>query len=237
MGRVFGLFDSRAQAEAAAQRLLDAGVPLEALTVVTHDEHRAEAAVGDAGAGERDVIGQGALEGGVLGLLAGVGLAAVPTLGPALMFGAPLTAAAGAVLGAAAAPGHDLRVYAEGVRRGGTLVSAEVPDERAEAARDTLLAAGAVDIGARVAAWRAAGWAPSGNERPYDSFGLNWAESSKLGTGGGALAGAAAGAAVGAIAGAAAGASIGAVGDVAGEAFAPTRNHEQHETGEQPASL
>lgn len=242
MARVFGLFDSRAQAGDAAQRLLDAGVPLEALTVVAHDERRAEAAVGEAGVGEGDVTGQGAAQGGVLGLLAGIGLAAVPMLGPALMFGAPLTAAAGAALGAAAGtaaePGLDPRVYAEGVRRGGTLVSAEVPDDRAEAVRDALLAAGAVDIGARAAEWRAAGWTPSADEGPYDSFGLNWAESSKLGTGGGAIAGAVTGAAVGAIggpvgaalgaiAGAAAGAGVGAIGDAAGEAFAPTRAHEQ----------
>ncbi|MEN9934710.1 MAG: hypothetical protein RLZZ387_1289 [Chloroflexota bacterium] len=235
MARVFGLFDTRAQAEDAAQRLIDAGVPLEALTVVARDERQAEAAVGDAVAGApASATAQGAMEGGVMGLLAGVSLAAVPALGPVLMFGAPLTAAAGAVLGgatgAAMDPATDTRVYAEGVRRGGTFVSADVPDERAEPVRDVMLEAGAVDIHSRMAQWRGEGWTlDESASEPYDAFGAHWSESSKIGTAGGTLAGAAAGAAAGAIggplgvvlggiAGAAAGAGIGAIGDYAGEA-------------------
>ena len=79
MTRIFGLFDTRAQAEDAAQRLLDAGVPPDALTIVAHDERRA--AVGAADQDQEMRVAEGAATGGVLGLLAGIGLVALPALG------------------------------------------------------------------------------------------------------------------------------------------------------------
>ncbi|MFO7167133.1 MAG: general stress protein [Chloroflexota bacterium] len=252
MTRIFGLFDTRAQAEDAAQRLLDAGVPPDALTIVAHDERRA--AVGAADQDQEMRVAEGAATGGVLGLLAGIGLVALPALGPALVFGAPLTAAAGAVLGGATGatpgvvdPASDARIYAEGVRRGGTLVSAEIADERAAESQAILRDVGAVDIPTRMKSWQKEGWTPpEAPAEPYDAFGEYWSESSKLGTGGGTLAGAATGAAIGAmggpvgaliggIAGAAAGGSIGALGDYAGEAAQREREKKEEQDGEEHA--
>jgi uncharacterized protein (TIGR02271 family) len=49
--------------------------------------------------------------------------------------------------------------YQEAVRRGGALLSVDVDDESSvERVRETLYAAGAVDINSRVAAWRTAGY-------------------------------------------------------------------------------
>jgi uncharacterized protein (TIGR02271 family) len=55
-------------------------------------------------------------------------------------------------------PEEDRATYAEGVRRGGILVSVEVPEERLNDAAAALEDAGAVDLDAREAEWRASGW-------------------------------------------------------------------------------
>ncbi|HEV7264807.1 MAG TPA: YsnF/AvaK domain-containing protein [Falsiroseomonas sp.] len=56
-------------------------------------------------------------------------------------------------------PHEDRTTYAEGLRRGGTMVSAEVEDHQVDAAADALEAAGAVDLDTREAEWRREGWA------------------------------------------------------------------------------
>src|SRR6201988_4752355 len=83
--------------------------------------------------------GIGAGIGGTAGLLAGLGLLAIPGLGPvvaagwlaATAVGAAAGAATGGIIGALTEAGvseEDAHTYAEGVRRGGTLVSARVPE-------------------------------------------------------------------------------------------------------------
>ena len=55
-------------------------------------------------------------------------------------------------------PEPEARSYAEGVRRGGTLVSVQAADDRADLAAEILERHGAVDIDRRTAEWRQAGW-------------------------------------------------------------------------------
>lgn len=112
--------------------------------------------------------GIGAAAGGIAGLLAGLGLLAIPGLGPVVAAGwlASTAAVAGAggavggVVGALAESGtsrEDAQAYAEGVRRGGTLVSARVPE--ADAARyEAILDRSAVDMSQRSATYRGSGW-------------------------------------------------------------------------------
>ena len=94
------------------------------------------------GAGTGAGIGAGV--GGAAGLLAGLGLLAIPGVGPVVAAGWLVATAAGAVAGGltggivgaltqAGVSDEDAQLYAEGVRRGGTLVTARVAD--AEAAR------------------------------------------------------------------------------------------------------
>ena len=72
-------------------------------------------------------------------MLAGLGLLAIPGLGPVVAagwlastaLGAAVGGAAGGLIGALTAAGvskEDADIYAEGIRRGGTLVTARVPD-------------------------------------------------------------------------------------------------------------
>jgi hypothetical protein len=117
-----------------------------------------------AGAGS----GVGAAVGGVAGLLAGLGIMAIPGVGPVVaagwlvstLAGAAAGGAAGGVLGALTQAGvsnEDAEVYAEGLRRGGAVVSARVPDR--DAARlQAIMDNSAVNIGERAAAYRRAGW-------------------------------------------------------------------------------
>lgn len=122
----------------------------------------------------------GAVLGGVGGLLAGLGLLAIPGLGPvvaagwlaATVTGAGVGAAGGAatggIVGALKNSGEDdehAHVYAEGVSRGGTLVSVRTDDERASEAEAILSRHNAVDARGRGEEWRAAGWSGTYSER------------------------------------------------------------------------
>jgi hypothetical protein len=69
--------------------------------------------------------------------------------------------AAGGLLGAlanAGVPEEEAHVYAEGVRRGGTLVSVRAADDRADSIAAILRHADGVDIDARKANYIAEGW-------------------------------------------------------------------------------
>jgi hypothetical protein len=112
--------------------------------------------------------GIGATLGGAAGLLAGLGLLAIPGLGPvvaagwlaATAAGAAAGGATGGIIGALGESGigeDEAHVYAEGVRRGGTLVSARVPDSD-RVRLEGVLNRSAVNIRDRGAAYRKAGW-------------------------------------------------------------------------------
>lgn len=115
----------------------------------------------------------GAALGAAGGLLAGLGLLAIPGLGPIVAAGWLLStvtgagigaaggAATGGVVGALKNAGHtdeEAHVYSEGVRRGGTLVSARVPDNLASDAVVMFGGNKAVDAATRGTAYRESGW-------------------------------------------------------------------------------
>ena len=56
------------------------------------------------------------------------------------------------------APEEDRHTYAEGLRRGGHLLSARVPDGMEDRASDVLERSGAVDVDERAESWRQGGW-------------------------------------------------------------------------------
>jgi len=112
--------------------------------------------------------GIGAVLGGAAGLLAGLGVIAIPGIGPVVAAGWLIATGAGAVAGGAAGgivgaltqAGHskeDAHVYAEGVRRGGTLVTARVPDGQ-RTRYEAILDRSAINIRERGEAYRRAGW-------------------------------------------------------------------------------
>jgi hypothetical protein len=189
------LFDNFPDAQHAVIELERVGVPHGDISLVAHRSHESHVAgahvreprsftTGEASA--RDA-GIGGAAGGVIGAaggaLAGLGLMAIPGLGPVVAAGWLASTAVGAVVGGAvggAAGGiigaltnagvseEEAHVYAEGVRRGGTLVSAKVEDDRLAEAQSVLNATPYVDIAARGAAYRESGWARfDETARPY----------------------------------------------------------------------
>ena len=172
---VAALYDTYDSAVAAVNALEAAGIPHSDISIVSNNvdnqygKDRPAEAAKDAGKG----AGVGAVVGGVGGLLTGLGLLAIPGVGPVVAAGWLVATAAGAATGAvvggaagglvgsltgAGVPEHDAHFYAEGVRRGGTLVTARVEDARASTAREILQRFKSVDPAVRGAAYREGGW-------------------------------------------------------------------------------
>src|SRR3954468_15931834 len=143
------LYDNYTNAQNAVRGLEAAGVPHSDISVVANNSDnwfstdnkvdRDRDGVDDRAEGAGKGAGIGAGIGGAAGLLAGLGLLAIPGLGPVVAagwlastaVGAAAGAATGGIVGALTQAGisnEDAHSYAEGVRRGGTLVSARVPD-------------------------------------------------------------------------------------------------------------
>jgi hypothetical protein len=170
MKTISGLFDTYAEARRAVSALEDAGVT--DVSIVSPGEHASSEGTA-AGASI------GAAVGGVGGLLAGLGTFAIPGIGPVVgagwlattFIGAAAGGAAGGILGALTEAGIDedeAHVYAESIKRGGTLVSARVDETEAEAAEAILNQHGPVDIGSRRAEFEAGGW--SGFDDEYEQL-------------------------------------------------------------------
>ncbi|HTZ69186.1 MAG TPA: hypothetical protein VMB71_00910 [Acetobacteraceae bacterium] len=169
------LYDTREDAVATVNALEAAGMGHDEIsligggqqTVVAGDNTDSQAGKG-AGAG----AAAGGIIGGGVGLMAGVGSLAIPGLGPIVAAGWLLATLTGAGVGAAVGAGaggligalvkegvseEDANVYAEGVRRGGYLVTARVEDRRvAEAQR--ILSSRGVDVAERRSAYQREGW-------------------------------------------------------------------------------
>jgi hypothetical protein len=148
---VTALYDTYDDAVAATHALAEAGIPVSDMSIISSnaDNHHKTHAVEDA----RKGAGLGAVVGGVGGLLTGLGLMTIPGVGPVAAAGWLVASAAGAAGGAAVGgaagglvgslksagvPEQDANIYAEGVRRGGTLVAARVADAQAPSAREIL---------------------------------------------------------------------------------------------------
>jgi hypothetical protein len=180
---VTALYDTYDAAASAVDALEAAGIPHSDISIVSNNVDnrykgdRQSHAAEDAGKG----AGIGAAVGVVGGLLTGLGLLAIPGVGPVVAAGWLVSTAAGAVTGAvvggaagglvgaltgAGVPERDANFYAEGVRRGGTLVTARVGDERAAMAREILQRYKAVDPTLRSAAYRESGWTSFDPEAP-----------------------------------------------------------------------
>lgn len=164
------LFDDHATAEAAVRDLESAGFSDSDISLVRRQGDTAGTGkdTDTSGAGIGATIG--GVVGGGAGLLAGLGLMAIPGLGPvvaagwlvAALAGAGAGAAAGGLLGALTDAGvteEEAHVYAEGVRRGGSLVTVRVADEaRATQAEQLLSRHQSVNIAERGAQYRSTGW-------------------------------------------------------------------------------
>lgn len=192
---IVGLYDHLSQARAAVQDLVDEGFERENISLVANasaeqyaryfddegvyrtDLHDDELTSGEGAAAGASI---GAVIGGVGGLLMGLGLLAVPGVGPALaagpivstLVGAGIGAATGGIIGALVnhgVPEDEAGYYAEGVRRGGSLIMLTVDEDRVAEVEGIMNAHAPVDIEERVSSWRDEGFETYDPEaEPYD---------------------------------------------------------------------
>ena len=189
------LYDNYADAQRAVQGLEAAGVPHSDISIVANNSDnwfssskkvdRDGDGVDDRAEGAGKGAGIGAGLGGAAGLLAGLGLLAIPGLGPVVAagwlastaVGAAAGAATGGIVGALTEAGvskEEAPLYAEGVRRGGTLVSARVADSD-RARFDSILNQSSVNLRDRSAAWQKSGWKSFDPSRePYGAEEVRW---------------------------------------------------------------
>ena len=175
------LYDHLSDARGAVDDLVKAGITRDSINLVANDATRSyEGELSrptNSGATEHTAVtdnaGTGAtlgtVFGGLAGLLVGLGAFAIPGLGPivaagpivATITGAGAGAATGGILGGLTDLGvseTDAHTYAEGVRRGGTLVSVRLDDAQAPRISDILESHNPVDVESRGSSWAEAGW-------------------------------------------------------------------------------
>jgi hypothetical protein len=159
---VMGLVDSSGKAEQVVEELIKNGIDRKDIGMVSSEALR-EAATAAGGAT------RGMAYGTLAGLLLGVATLAIPGLGVALVAGPAvplLTTIAGAIAGgligalrAKGVPEDQAHFYAEGLRRGGTLIIVTArTDELATRTVEILKRNGAMDIDERAAQWKQQGW-------------------------------------------------------------------------------
>ena len=170
------LFDTYEHASQAVGELEASGIPHSDMSIVANNQGGLLPA-DETGSGVADEAGTGAgtgatvgtVLGGGAGLLAGLGMLAIPGIGPvvaagwlvATAVGAGVGAGAGGLLGSLVGAGveeSDAHVYAEGVRRGGTLVTARVDAGQRAAVESVMDRFSGVDASTRGDDYRAAGW-------------------------------------------------------------------------------
>ncbi|HEV2861250.1 MAG TPA: YsnF/AvaK domain-containing protein [Pyrinomonadaceae bacterium] len=173
---VVGLFDDRAAAQNAVRELVAEGFRRDEVSLVSkkpdgkgveveyvEEDGREQVEDMAKGAGTGAAIGAGAA------LLLSLTALSIPGIGPVLAAGPLAALIAGAGIGATAGgllsgltrlgvTDDDAHTYAEGLKRGGTLVTVNADNHYADLAVNVMRRLGAVEIDKRAAQWREDGW-------------------------------------------------------------------------------
>jgi len=161
------LYDSYGQAQRAVEALEQAGFSSSEVSLISR--YRDDNTLADDASGTATGATAGAVVGGGTGLLAALGVIAIPGIGPLVAAGVLATtlvgAAGGSVIGGLigaltdyGVSEEDAHVYSEAVRRGSSLVTVRTDDDRAAKADAILNAHTPVDVAQRRQAYTKAGW-------------------------------------------------------------------------------
>jgi hypothetical protein len=161
------LYDTYGDAQRAVEALETAGFSSSEVGMVSR--YRDDNTLADTPSGTATGAAAGAVVGGGTGLLAALGIIAIPGIGPLVAAGVLATTLAGAaggsvvggLLGAMTGYGiseDDAHLYSEAVRRGGSVVTVKTDDARAAKAEAILEANKPVNNRERRQAYTSAGW-------------------------------------------------------------------------------
>jgi hypothetical protein len=159
---VFGIYQTVNQAEAAVDRISAAGFSSNDISVLLPDSRSSKEFAHEkntkAPEGTTTGVTAGGIVGGALGLLAGIGVLAIPGLGPFIAAGPIMGALAGLGVGGAVGgivgalvgmgiPEYEAKRYEGRVKNGGVLLSVHCADsDEVSKAKDLLKHTGAEDI-------------------------------------------------------------------------------------------
>jgi hypothetical protein len=157
---IAGFFHSPTDGAAATNALVNAGFTRDQISLISRDpKDNQTPAIGPIEeTGAESEAGQDAWVGGIVGLAAGAIAIAIPGIGPLIAAG-PLAGAIGGMAVGAAAGGligllrdhgvsdEEAKFYAEGVKRGGSLVLVhDVTEDRENQARKVFDESGAIEV-------------------------------------------------------------------------------------------
>jgi hypothetical protein len=170
MTQVTHVYDNPSTARDVVSALEDAGFTSSEISIVRQKgDSVSTTTADDDNDGAKTGATIGLVAGTGAGLLASLGLIAIPGIGPLVAAGVLATtlatAAAGTITGGllgalvdyGVSPEH-ADIYAENVRRGGTLVSVKADGERLSEAEEIMQEYDPVDIGSRGETYRKDGW-------------------------------------------------------------------------------
>jgi len=182
---IVAIYDDYRFSSEAVKELVDRGFPRDNISLVTRNAGGAAGGVSvsetdtvadETGAGAGVGAGIGAALGGIGGLLVGLGALTIPGIGPVLaagplavalstLTGAGVGAVAGGVTGGLLGaliglgiPEEEAEYYAEGVRRGGVLLTVQADEQNTDEIIDILNRYNPIDIHERATSWRKQGW-------------------------------------------------------------------------------
>lgn len=183
---VVAIYDDFKSANQAVRDLVDNGFQRDNISIIANNSTtqtgttattgESNTVADETGAGAGVGAGIGAAIGGIGGLLVGLGALTIPGIGPVIaagplavalstLTGAGVGAVAGGVTGGLLGaliglgiPEEEAEYYAEGVRRGGVLVTVQANEQNTDQIMDILNHYDPIDINERAASWREQGW-------------------------------------------------------------------------------
>lgn len=166
------LYETNAEAQRVMDELKTAGIPVGDISLIANGDDDSQT-TSDASEDAQAGAGLGAAVGGGAGLLAGLGVMAIPGVGPivaagwlaatltGIVAGAATGAAAGGIIGALTDSGVDERdahVYAESIRRGGSMIVVKTSEINRGVAEAVLERHASVPVADRRSHYESEGW-------------------------------------------------------------------------------
>ena len=185
---IVALYDHRSEAETASRDLQAAGFESSAVEILSHADLTSGGWSGGSGtSGLGTTTGDSSVgaAGGMARTDLSTGYVASPNTVPGSSMGTGMGATTGTTAGGILTrlsgwgiPNHDAQVYAEGVRRGGSLLKLRLDEEDVDRAMEVLERGNVVDVEERGTAYRESGW--TGFDEGADYYDDSSAEEERL---------------------------------------------------------